>query len=212
MMDQPGVLTTNPDKLHRVESRTTTISNLMVLKRQRITLMCFPARKVKQMSKVRTVAVRRRRLWTWTMIMVETSISINQLFIEYSGMRGDRMAGDMQSDYDTRSEISGSTSRDQDDSIEVEPYDPAKLPPHACAYCGIHEPECVIKCGAKDCNKWFCNGKGMSSYGSHAILHMVKARHKEINLHPESPLKDTVIECYNCSSRNIFLLGFVSAK
>ena len=211
-MDQPGVLTTNLDKLHWVESRTTMISNLMVLKRRRIILMCFPARKGRQMSKVRTVAVRRRRLWTWTMIMVETSISINQLFIEYSGMRGDRMAGDMQSDYDARSEISGSTSRDQDDSIEVEPYDQAKLPPHACAYCGIHEPECVIKCGAKDCNKWFCNGKGMSSYGSHAILHMVKARHKEINLHPESPLKDTVIECYNCSSRNIFLLGFVSAK
>jgi regulator of nonsense transcripts 1 len=132
-------------------------------------------------------------------------------FIDFRGMRGDRM-GDMQSDFDARSEYSGATSRDQDDSIEVEPYDPAKLPPHACAYCGIHEPECVIKCGAKDCNKWFCNGKGMSNYGSHAILHMVKARHKEINLHPESPLKDTVIECYNCSSRNIFLLGFVSAK
>ncbi len=41
---------------------------------------------------------------------------------------------------------------------------------------------------------------------------MVKSRHKEICLHPESPLKDTVIECYNCSSKNIFLLGFVSAK
>ena len=44
------------------------------------------------------------------------------------------------------------------------------------------------------------------------MLHMVKSRHKEISLHPESPLKDTVIECYNCSSKNIFLLGFVSAK
>ena len=70
----------------------------------------------------------------------------------------------------------------------------------------------MVKCGAKDCNKWFCNGKGLSQYGSHIILHMVKARHKEIALHPESPLKDTVIECYQCSSRNIFLLGFVSAK
>jgi regulator of nonsense transcripts 1 len=52
----------------------------------------------------------------------------------------------------------------------------------------------------------------MSQYGSHIILHLVKARHKEITLHPESQLKDTIIECYNCSSRNIFLLGFVSAK
>jgi regulator of nonsense transcripts 1 len=41
---------------------------------------------------------------------------------------------------------------------------------------------------------------------------MVKARHKEIALHPESPLKDTIIECYHCSSKNVFLLGFVSAK
>jgi regulator of nonsense transcripts 1 len=69
---------------------------------------------------------------------------------------------DFQSDFDARSETSGATSRDNDDSIVVEPYDPAKLPPHACAYCGIHEPECVVKCGGKDCNKWFCNGKGMS--------------------------------------------------
>jgi regulator of nonsense transcripts 1 len=44
----------------------------------------------------------------------------------------------------------------------VEPYDFNNLPAHACAYCGIHDPESVVKCGAKDCNKWFCNGKGMS--------------------------------------------------
>ena len=52
----------------------------------------------------------------------------------------------------------------------------------------------------------------MNEYGSHIMLHMVKARHKEIALHPESPLKDTIIECYHCSSKNVFLLGFVSAK
>jgi regulator of nonsense transcripts 1 len=52
----------------------------------------------------------------------------------------------------------------------------------------------------------------MNEYGSHALLHLVKARHKEISLHPEAPLKDTAIECYHCSSKNVFLLGFVSAK
>jgi regulator of nonsense transcripts 1 len=31
-------------------------------------------------------------------------------------------------------------------------------------------------------------------------------------LHPEAPLKETNIECYNCSGKNVFLLGFVSAK
>jgi regulator of nonsense transcripts 1 len=31
-------------------------------------------------------------------------------------------------------------------------------------------------------------------------------------LHAESPLGDTILECYNCGSRNVFLLGFVPAK
>jgi len=52
----------------------------------------------------------------------------------------------------------------------------------------------------------------MSEYGSHILLHMVKAKHKEVALHPESPFKDIPLECYNCSTKNIFLLGFVSAK
>jgi regulator of nonsense transcripts 1 len=95
---------------------------------------------------------------------------------------------------------------------EVEPYDFSNLPSHSCAYCGVHAPESVVKCNHKDCNKWFCNGKGLNEYGSHTLLHLVKAKHKEISLHPESPLKDTALECYNCSSKNIFLLGFVSAK
>ena len=43
-------------------------------------------------------------------------------------------------------------------------------------------------------------------------MHLVKAKHKEVMLHPESQLKDTPLECYNCSSRNIFLLGIVTAK
>ena len=64
----------------------------------------------------------------------------------------------------------------------------------------------------EDCNKWFCNGKGVSEYGSHILLHMVKAKHKEICLHPDSTLKDTMLECYKCASKNLFLLGFVSAK
>ena len=41
---------------------------------------------------------------------------------------------------------------------------------------------------------------------------MVKANHKEIMVHPESPLKDSPLECYLCGSKNMFLLGFISAK
>ena len=112
-------------------------------------------------QKAKRAAVRKKRT-----LLKMTGVSTlyymtmtHQSFIDYDGMR--RME-DLQSEFDTRSEVSGSTSRDQEDSVFVEPYDFDKLPAHACAYCGIHEPECVVKCGAKDCNKWFCNAKDLS--------------------------------------------------
>ena len=33
-----------------------------------------------------------------------------------------------------------------------------------------------------------------------------------MSLHPDSPLGETVLECYNCGSRNVFLLGYIPAK
>ncbi|KAF3933450.1 hypothetical protein ABW19_dt0208643 [Dactylella cylindrospora] len=85
----------------------------------------------------------------------------------------------------------------------------AELPPHACAYCGIHSPSAVVKC--LSCNKWFCSGRGNTS-SSHIINHLVRARHKEVCLHPSSSLGETTLECYNCGTRNVFLLGFIPAK
>lgn len=84
-----------------------------------------------------------------------------------------------------------------------------ELPPHACAYCGLHDPASVVKCVATD--KWFCNSRGNSA-GSHIIQHLVRSKHKEVALHPESPLGETVLECYNCGCRNVFLLGFIPSK
>ncbi|GAP91209.1 putative ATP-dependent helicase nam7 [Rosellinia necatrix] len=83
------------------------------------------------------------------------------------------------------------------------------LPPHACAYCGIHSPSSVVKCLA--CNKWFCSARGNAS-SSHIVNHLVRARHKEVQLHPKSTLGDTTLECYNCGTKNVFLLGFIPAK
>lgn len=40
----------------------------------------------------------------------------------------------------------------------------------------------------------------------------MRARHKEVQLHPQSTLGDTVLECYNCGTKNVFLLGFIPAK
>jgi regulator of nonsense transcripts 1 len=83
------------------------------------------------------------------------------------------------------------------------------LPPHACSYCGIHSPESVVKCLA--CSKWFCNSRGNTS-ASHIVNHLVRAKHKEVILHADSPLGETAPECYNCGSKNVFLLGFIPAK
>jgi regulator of nonsense transcripts 1 len=76
-------------------------------------------------------------------------------------------------------------------------------------YCGIHNVQSVVRCST--CNKWFCSGRGNTS-SSHIVNHLVRARHKEIQLHPAAPLGETVLECYNCGVRNVFLLGFIPAK
>lgn len=82
-------------------------------------------------------------------------------------------------------------------------------PQYACSYCGISNPSCVVKC--EICNKWFCNGK-MGNRGSHIITHLVLSKHNSVSLHPEGDLGDSTLECYNCGNKNIFVLGFVSAK
>lgn len=85
------------------------------------------------------------------------------------------------------------------------------LPEHACSYCGIHNPSSVVRCMHSSCRKWFCNGRGNTS-GSHIVTHLVRAKHKEVSLHADSPLGETVLECYNCGCKNAFLLGFIPAK
>ena len=79
----------------------------------------------------------------------------------------------------------------------------------ACSYCGIHNHSTLVKCDI--CQKWFCNGK-FGNKGSHIITHLVLSKHNRISLHPDAELGDSTLECYNCGSKNIFVLGFVSAK
>eukprot|EP00898_Chlorokybus_atmophyticus_P007745 jgi/Chlat1/7972/Chrsp69S00590 len=81
----------------------------------------------------------------------------------------------------------------------------------ACRYCGIHNPACVVRCSHPSCKKWFCNSRGTTS-SSHIVSHLVRAKHKEVMLHKDSPLGETMLECYNCGCRNVFLLGFIPAK
>jgi regulator of nonsense transcripts 1 len=84
------------------------------------------------------------------------------------------------------------------------------LPSYACRYCGIHDPASVARC--VESNKWFCNAVGAGGGGSHLVHHLVRSRSNQVQLHPESPLGDTVLECYNCASKNCFVLGFVPAN
>lgn len=76
-------------------------------------------------------------------------------------------------------------------------------------YCTIHDPKCVVKCYR--CNLWFCNHKTHGST-SHIVSHLVKSKHKEVVLHKDGPLGETLLECYNCGCRNVFVLGFVPTK
>ena len=79
---------------------------------------------------------------------------------------------------------------------------------HACSYCGCEEAQSSVQC--LECNKWFCNGT-FNTAGSHIVNHLVRARHRTISLHLESPIGDAPLECYQCGGRNIFVLGFVAS-
>lgn len=91
------------------------------------------------------------------------------------------------------------------DQVEAE----ENLPAHACSYCGVSNPECVVRCSAT--KKWFCNGRGLTS-SSHIVTHLVRSKNREVSLHPQSVLGENVLECYQCGCRNVFILGFVPSK
>jgi regulator of nonsense transcripts 1 len=80
----------------------------------------------------------------------------------------------------------------------------------ACAYCGISNPSCVVKC--KKTQKWFCNSKTGALPASCIVFHLVKSRSNAIVLHPESPLGELEPACYVTDSTNVFNLGFIVKK
>jgi regulator of nonsense transcripts 1 len=132
----------------------------------------------------------------------------------------------MENDLELQS-TNGSMAEDFDAVLDdLKEESQVDLPPHACwsvhtllpplapltddhSYCGIHNPASVVKCLI--CSKWFCNSRGNTS-ASHIVNHLVRAKHKEVILHAESPLGETTPECYNCGSKNVFMLGFIPAK
>lgn len=51
-------------------------------------------------------------------------------------------------------------------------YGKGNFTEHACRYCGVQNPACVIRCNIPSCRKWFCNSRGNTS-GSHIVNHLV---------------------------------------
>lgn len=47
---------------------------------------------------------------------------------------------------------------------------------------------------------------------SHIVSHLVRSKHKEVILHKDGPLGETLLECFNCGCKNVFVLGFVPTK
>jgi regulator of nonsense transcripts 1 len=111
---------------------------------------------------------------------------------------------------DADPDADGDTDTYADQDADLTAFDQSQLPEHACAFCGIHDPACVlqdIKSG-----KWFCNATGLMP-GSHIVTHLVRSRSREVRLHADSALGGgSILECYACSSTNVFLLGFVPAQ
>ena len=99
-----------------------------------------------------------------------------------------------------------------EEEVIEEEYKWDSLPEHACNYCGNHDARTVVKCISESCNRWFCNSYGGNKAGSHIIAHLVKARHKSVMMHTETTFGETSIECYICSSKTVFLLGFVPSR
>eukprot|EP00939_MAST-03C_sp_MAST-3C-sp1_P002336 g2336.t1 len=118
---------------------------------------------------------------------------------------------------DRDADVADNDADDDEEEEDIE-SETKELPVHACSYCKVSDPSCVVMC--MDCaaknggtGKWFCNGCGVRGSGYSCIVqHLVRARHKCVRLHPESALGDTVLECYSSGSKNVFQLGFVSAS
>lgn len=91
--------------------------------------------------------------------------------------------------------------------LEDDPHHPK--PAHSCAYCGLDTASSVVKCGT--CDRWFCNGSNLR-VGAHIVTHLVLLKHNVVSLHADLPLGADTLECYNCGSKNVFMLGFVAAK
>ncbi|TVY16123.1 Regulator of nonsense transcripts 1-like protein [Lachnellula arida] len=114
--------------------------------------------------------------------------------------------------YGGRGGLGPTRRRNDDDDNETEVFDDddseslASMPVEGMKTLGLRGVE-----DEKELPAHACAARGNAT-SSHIVNHLVRARHKEVQLHPLSTLGDTVLECYNCGTKNVFLLGFIPAK
>lgn len=103
-----------------------------------------------------------------------------------------------------------SSSSGSSSSSSISSASSASPPEHACAYCGLAVPECVVLCEAT--GRWFCNTPRNVGVASCVVAHFATSRLRACRLHPASPLGDAPLECYSCGGRNPFVLGYVPLR
>ncbi|KAK4148020.1 P-loop containing nucleoside triphosphate hydrolase protein [Dichotomopilus funicola] len=111
----------------------------------------------------------------------------------------------------TRTGLGNTRRRQDDEDNETEVFDDddesvTSVPVDGVKALSLNAPE-----EGKELPAHACAARGNSS-SSHIVNHLVRARHKEVQLHPQSSLGDTILECYNCGTKNVFMLGFIPAK
>lgn len=88
------------------------------------------------------------------------------------GGSGSSSAGNSQAVDSLAAGISGLNFEDTGDDENFNDYGKGEFAEHACRYCGVTNPACVVRCNVPSCRKWFCNSRGNTS-GSHIVNHLV---------------------------------------
>ena len=86
--------------------------------------------------------------------------------------------------------------------LPLETYDFQSIPPEHCFYCGVHNPDSILKCST--CFNWYCTD--LISGGSHFTWHLNLRNHKNWLSHAQSSNHQGLFNCSRCSNCNMTML------
>ena len=140
------------------------------------------------------------------------SKDFNLQFLEYDSEDEDepKIPEEENNDNNNQEEVINKIEKENNSDEEEENENKNRNSNFSCAYCGLSSETHLAQC--LECKKWFCNGKLDAYSPSHIIFHLTKSKHKEVYLNESSQVGEITLQCYNCSCKNIFLLGFLESK